>query len=58
MTKHGNTRKSQRWLDRLAQVAGEARARVSSYSDERRSKLEELSRSVIQGAKATQVCRR
>ena len=58
MAKPSNTQKNLHWLHRLAQVAGEARARVSSYSDDRRSKLEEFSRSVTQGAKAAQVCRR
>lgn len=45
------------WLERLARVADEARDRVSDYADDRRSRLERFSRSVIQGAKAEQVCR-
>lgn len=58
MAKPCNTQKDRRWLNRLALVAESARTRVSSYSDERRSHLEQLSRSMIQGAKATQVCSR
>jgi len=58
MEKPSNKQKNQRWLSRLAQVAEAARTHVSGYSDDRRSKLEQFARSLIQSGKAPQVCRR
>jgi hypothetical protein len=45
-------------LRKLALAADEARSRVSTYSDEKRSELEQWARGVVSGAKAKQVCSR
>jgi hypothetical protein len=46
-----------RLLQKLTQAAKNARNRVSGYSDERRSHLEECARGLIKGADPKQVCR-
>lgn len=43
-------------LHKLLEAAKEARARVSTYSDDRRSDLEKLARGMISSAKSKQVC--
>ena len=45
-------------LQKLSEAADAARTRVSSYTDDRRSHLEQLARGVIHGASTKQVCRR
>src|SRR5436309_15692487 len=45
-------------LHKLNEAADAARSRVSSYTDDRRSHLEQLARGVIQSASTKQVCRR
>jgi hypothetical protein len=44
--------KDKNWLQRLVRVADAARARVSTYSDDRRSELEKFARGIIQEVKA------
>ncbi len=44
-------------LRKLQEAAQAARTRVSSYSDDRRSHLEQLARGVMNGASTEQVCR-
>jgi hypothetical protein len=46
-----------RLLHKLAQAAEDARNRVSGYSDEKRSNLEQCARELIKGADPKQVCR-
>jgi hypothetical protein len=55
MTKTTQNAKS-RLLQKLAQAAEHARNRVSGYSDEQRSQLEQCARGLIKGVHPKQVC--
>ena len=56
MSKANQSEKAQ-LLQKLSDAAKASRTRVSAYSDEQRSRLEEFARGVIQGAKTKQICR-